>query len=88
MTTLDPVDPRDLADLAEEVGRRAASLLLDGLGRERTSVTTKSSGTDMVTEIDRASEHLIVEALLAARPHDGLLGEEGAARPGRAASDG
>jgi myo-inositol-1(or 4)-monophosphatase len=86
MTTPEPpgenVDPRVLADLAERVGRQAASLLLDGLDRERTSVTTKSSGTDMVTEIDRASEQLIVDALLTARPDDGILGEEGAARPG------
>jgi len=75
-------DLRDLAELAEEVGRRAAALLLDGLDRERTSVRTKSSGTDMVTEIDRASEQLIVEALLAERPDDGILGEEGSSRLG------
>ena len=75
-------DLHDLAELAEQVGRRAAGLLLDGLDRERTSVSTKSSGTDMVTEIDRASEQLIVDALLAARPDDGILGEEGASRPG------
>src|SRR3546814_8590925 len=31
----------------------------------------------MVTEMDRASEALIVEGLLGARPHDGMLGEEG-----------
>ncbi|MGZ4759027.1 MAG: inositol monophosphatase family protein [Acidimicrobiales bacterium] len=86
MTTPEPsaeiVDPRELADLAEQVGRKAANLLLDGLTRERTSVSTKSTGTDMVTEIDRASEQLIVDALLAARPDDGILGEEGASRPG------
>jgi myo-inositol-1(or 4)-monophosphatase len=75
-------DPQDLAELAEQVGRRAARLLLDGLDRERTSVSTKSTGTDMVTEIDRASEQLIVDALLEARPDDGILGEEGASRPG------
>ena len=79
MTTL---DPQDLVELAEQVGRQAASLLLAGLDRERTSVSTKSSGTDMVTEIDRASEQLIVDALLAARPDDGILAEEGASRPG------
>jgi myo-inositol-1(or 4)-monophosphatase len=78
----DQVDQVELADLAEAVGRRAAALLLDGLGRDRTMVSTKSSGTDMVTEIDRASEQLIVDALLAARPDDGILGEEGASRAG------
>jgi myo-inositol-1(or 4)-monophosphatase len=48
----------------------------------RELVETKSSPTDMVTEVDRASESLIVERILAARPDDGILGEEGAARDG------
>lgn len=43
---------------------------------------TKSSATDMVTEFDHASERLIVDRLLAARPYDGVLGEEGAAAAG------
>jgi myo-inositol-1(or 4)-monophosphatase len=75
-------NPEELADLAEAVGRQASELLLDGLTRERTSVSTKSTGTDMVTEIDRASEELVVSALLAARPDDGILGEEGTSRAG------
>lgn len=44
---------------------------------------TKSSTTDPVTEIDRASERVIVEHLLAARPDDGVLGEEGSDLPSR-----
>src|SRR5436190_14891071 len=36
----------------------------------------------MVTEVDHASEALIVRRLLAARPGDGILGEEGSARDG------
>jgi myo-inositol-1(or 4)-monophosphatase len=36
----------------------------------------------MVTEVDRAAEHLIVDALRDARPADGIIGEEGAAREG------
>jgi len=79
---VEPVEVTELADLAEAVGRQAAALLLDGLHRPRTSIDTKSTGTDMVTEIDRASEQLIVEALLAARPDDGILGEEGSSRTG------
>lgn len=77
-----PVDGAALVDLATDVGEAAAALLSDGLGRARTMVATKSSGTDMVTEVDRASEALIVERLLAARPDDGLLGEEGSERAG------
>jgi myo-inositol-1(or 4)-monophosphatase len=48
----------------------------------RAEVSTKSTGTDMVTEMDRASEVLISEALLGARPDDGILGEEGAHQAG------
>ena len=44
---------------------------------------TKSSATDMVTEMDRAAEALVAIAARA-RPDDGVLGEEGAARPARA----
>jgi myo-inositol-1(or 4)-monophosphatase len=36
----------------------------------------------MVSELDRASEHLIVSTLLAERPDDGVVGEEGTARAG------
>ena len=43
---------------------------------------TKSSITDVVTEADRASEALILERILAARPDDGMLGEEGSDRTG------
>ena len=38
---------------------------------------TKSSPTDVVTEMDRASEQLLRDVLGAARPDDGFLGEEG-----------
>ena len=42
-----------------------------------TSISTKSTDTDIVTEFDRASERLIVDGLRAARPDDALVGEEG-----------
>ena len=75
-------DSRALADLATGVARQAGTLLLDGLGGVRRQVGTKSSSTDMVTEMDHASERLIVDALLRARPDDGVLGEEGSERTG------
>ena len=71
-----------LQALAERVAHEAAALLADGLDRARAEVSTKTTGTDLVTEMDRASEALIVEGLLSARPHDGILGEEGADEPG------
>lgn len=40
----------------------------------------KSTPTDIVTQMDKNAEALIVEALVNARPQDGLLGEEGAQR--------
>ena len=43
----------------------------------------KSSATDMVSDADRAAEHAISELLRRERPDDGLVGEEGAAAPGR-----
>lgn len=71
-----------LLDLAVEVALDAGQVLL--AHRDRTlDVTTKTSATDPVTQADRASEELIARRLLAARPDDGLLGEEDAAnRPG------
>ncbi|HEX7269980.1 MAG TPA: inositol monophosphatase family protein, partial [Streptosporangiaceae bacterium] len=38
--------------------------------------STKSSPTDVVTEMDRAAEALITERLRARRPGDAFLGEE------------
>jgi myo-inositol-1(or 4)-monophosphatase len=75
-------DARDLVDLASGVARKAADLLLDGARHARSTVETKSTSTDMVTEMDRASEALIVAALLDARPDDGIVAEEGSARAG------
>jgi myo-inositol-1(or 4)-monophosphatase len=40
-------------------------------------VQTKSSPTDVVTQMDRAAEDLIRDRILAARPGDAILGEEG-----------
>jgi myo-inositol-1(or 4)-monophosphatase len=78
----DPVDAVELLELAVALAADAAALLVDGLQRARTSVDTKSTGTDMVTEMDRASERLLVDGILAARPDDGVLGEEGTDRAG------
>lgn len=66
-----------LADLATEAAHAAGALLLDGASRLRTVVETKTTATDMVTEMDRASEALIAELILGARPGDAFLGEEG-----------
>lgn len=77
----EPPDPEALARLAERVARSAGRLLLDGVGR-RLHPQAKSSPTDVVTEMDRAAERLLVDALLAERPADAVLGEEGGQRAG------
>ena len=50
-----------LLALATQLANDASALLIDGLARARSSVTTKSTATDMVTEMDRAAEALIVD---------------------------
>ena len=70
-------DPVALRKLAENVARATGALLLDELDGVRTEVQTKSTGTDMVSEVDRAAEALIVDRLREARPDDGMVGEEG-----------
>jgi myo-inositol-1(or 4)-monophosphatase len=45
-------------------------------------VSEKTSVADLVTDVDRAAERAIVEGILAERPDDAILGEEGTDRPG------
>ncbi|WP_293783006.1 inositol monophosphatase family protein [uncultured Aeromicrobium sp.] len=69
---------RELLDLARTVGREAAELVRTRRPRGRVGVAaTKSTPTDVVTEIDEASERLIRARILQFRPEDGFLGEEG-----------
>ncbi|MEJ5253801.1 MAG: inositol monophosphatase family protein [Acidimicrobiales bacterium] len=77
-----PDTPGDLLDVAVRHAQRAADLLVEGLSRRRTMVRSKSSLTDMVTEMDQAAERQIVEGILGERPDDAVLGEEGARRDG------
>jgi myo-inositol-1(or 4)-monophosphatase len=68
--------PRQLLDLAEATAREAGALLRDAFARDDLHVTAKSTPTDLVSEADHAAEALIRERLAAARPDDGILGEE------------
>ncbi len=71
-----------LADLALEVAREAAVLVRERASRAVAVAATKTSATDPVTEADRACEALVRARLLAARPDDAVLGEEGDDVPG------
>ena len=67
----------ELFELARTVGREAAAFVAGERPPGRVEVAaTKSSPTDVVTEIDRACERLIRERILTTRPDDGFLGEE------------
>jgi myo-inositol-1(or 4)-monophosphatase len=68
--------PAELRDLAVRVAREAGDLLVSRAGRVEVAAV-KSSPTDVVTEMDRRSEELIRRAILAVRPDDAILGEEG-----------
>ena len=61
------------AELVRDAGRLAARMLRQGLDTHH-----KSSVSDVVSEADHAAEELVVARLRAARPGDGLIGEEGA----------
>jgi myo-inositol-1(or 4)-monophosphatase len=73
----------DLLALAVEVATEAAELVRRRRLGGVEVAATKSSPTDIVTEVDKAAERLIYDRLTTARPGDGFLGEEG----GSAAQD-
>jgi myo-inositol-1(or 4)-monophosphatase len=70
------VSPAELLALAEATAREAGDQLREAFARGGLVVTSKSSPTDPVSEADEAAETLIRERLTAARPGDGILGEE------------
>ena len=74
--------PDALEAIAVEVATAASALLAQAFASPRTTVETKSTSTDMVTEMDRAVERHITQRLAAERPDDAIIGEEGTARPG------
>ncbi|TNY36426.1 inositol monophosphatase family protein [Thermomonospora catenispora] len=75
--------PEELLELALETAREAGRMLIDKRPVEGPAVVqTKSSPTDIVTQMDQAAEQLIVERIRAARPDDAILGEESGSSAG------
>lgn len=68
-------EPKDLARLAASVARDAGLLIRDRYDAPRT-IATKSASVDLVTDTDRAAEHLILHRLRAAYPEHAFLSEE------------
>jgi myo-inositol-1(or 4)-monophosphatase len=66
----------ELRAVAISAAREAGDVLAGRAGQVEVAAT-KSSPTDVVTEMDRRSEELIRSRILAARPADAILGEEG-----------
>ena len=67
----------ELLELARKVGADAGALLMDR--PPAFEIEEKSTAIDIVTQMDKKAEKFIVQSLLAARPDDGMIGEEGAA---------
>ncbi len=76
-----PRDLRELLALASDLAREAGRVHADGL-RGTLRIETKSSPTDLVSQVDKQAERLIVERLRDLRPDDALLAEEGSLMDG------
>ena len=72
----------ELLEIALLLAREAGTLLHAGRPAGPLRVTSKSTPTDVVPEMDHAAEALITETLARVRPDDGMLGEEGTDHPG------
>lgn len=72
----------ELLAIATAAATAAAVLIQAEAGLARRDVSTKSSPTDLVSEVDRAAEHCVVTTLTESRPNDAILAEEGTSRPG------
>lgn len=67
----------ELVDIARDVALSAGMLIHERRQGQVEVANTKSTVSDVVTEVDRESEQHILGRLMEARPHDGFLGEEG-----------
>lgn len=79
--TASMTDTNELLQLALKIARQAGDLLVNRPASW--DLTVKSTAIDIATQMDLASEKLIVESILSARPDDGIIGEEGASRPSK-----
>jgi len=77
----EPLSFAELGQLAVELAVGAGQVAKQGRARGF-RVDTKSSATDLVTEVDRRVERWLGAAIADARPEDGVLGEEGGERRG------
>ncbi len=73
--------PSDLLALAVRLAEAAGDLLVDQRP-DRLQIGTKTTPTDVVTEMDRAAERLVLDGIRAERPGDAVLAEESGGEAG------
>lgn len=85
--------PEELLSIATRVAHEAGAHVLHLIANDtpradlRAQAGRKSTRTDLVSDADRESEKVIVRRLGELRPHDGVLGEEGARKASRSGVD-
>jgi myo-inositol-1(or 4)-monophosphatase len=77
-------DAQELLRLAVELAEGAAAVVRAGRS-DALAVAAKSTDTDLVTQVDRATEQWLVREIAARRPHDSVLGEESGGSAGTSA---
>jgi myo-inositol-1(or 4)-monophosphatase len=69
-------DPASLEQIAVQLAEGAAAVIRSHAAAG-VEVSSKSTATDLVTQVDRLAESWLAAQLAALRPGDGVLGEEG-----------
>ena len=69
-------DAQEIRELAERLARSAGQIQRENYEGDF-EIQTKSASIDLVTDVDRACEKLIVAAIESKRPDDAILAEEG-----------
>jgi myo-inositol-1(or 4)-monophosphatase len=80
-TSYSPEQVAGLRDFAIDLAESAGALIRRLQPTKRVVSVTKSSPVDPVTEMDQKVERYLVERIMAIRPGDGILGEEGNSIP-------
>jgi myo-inositol-1(or 4)-monophosphatase len=79
------VPPDELLDelltVAVAAATAAAAVIRSGAGQAH-EVETKSSATDLVSEVDHGAERAVVDVIAACRPDDAVVAEEGSDQAG------
>lgn len=63
-------------NIALQAGRKAAEFIYKNMDRLDSAQIEKKSASDFVTQIDKKSEQIVIDALLKAYPDHSILGEE------------